>query len=148
MSQNSSHLLVLVKNAKPAALSSLQNVVEILLTSGATLDVRSNYATFSINETLVAAIHPAGESIDICIALERDLKKSFLFDPIDYNYKWRNLPTGFSLTTRSDGKTAVPFVERAVAAVLSGDVIQIDGEQFAIPKAAFQPAFKKKYRHR
>ena len=49
MSQNSSHLLVLVKNAKPAALSSLQNVVEILLTSGATLDVRSNYATFSIN---------------------------------------------------------------------------------------------------
>ena len=148
MREFSGDLLALVKNAKPAALTSLQGVVDILLTSGATLDVRSNYATFSIKETLVAAIHPAGESIDVCIALKRDLKRSFLFDPIDYNYKWRNLPTGFSLTTRSDGKAAVPFVERAIAAVLSGDVIQIDGEQFAIPKAAFQPAFKKKYRHR
>jgi|Laugresu1bdmlbsd_1035121.scaffolds.fasta_scaffold137925_1 hypothetical protein len=148
MNEFSDDMKTLLKSISPSSFSALEKVVEVLQSSDASIDVRSTYATFSVGENLVAAIHPAGESVDVCIALKRDAKDSFLFDPIDYNYKWRNLPCGFTLSTKSDSKKGTELIRKAIEAVQAGDVIEIDGEEFAIPKAAFQPAFKKKYRHR
>ena len=71
-----------------------------------------------------------------------------MFDAVDRNYKWRNLPAGLTITSLPSAKQALLRVKIAEKLVASGVTQEQDGEVFSRPKAAFQPAFKKSLRFR
>jgi len=112
------------------------------------LSIGSSYATFSHDSNLVAAVYPAKSEIDLLLALPLDHSEKSLFDAVDRNYKWRNLPCGVSISTVTTAKVALNLTKRAFCLVESGTTQEQAGEAFARPKAAYQPAFKKKLRYR
>jgi len=112
------------------------------------LDVRDDYATFSSSNGLVAAIYTYRTEVDIILALPADKSDKHLFDAVDKNYKWRNLPVGVCVNSPAKAKIALERAKLAHKLVSSGVTQEQDGETFSRPKAAFQPAFKKKLRYR
>jgi len=112
------------------------------------LDVRDDYATFSSSNGLVAAMYTYRSEVDVILALPADKSDKHLFDAVDKNYKWRNLPVGICIDSPVKAKNAFERAKMAHKLVSSGVTQEQDGEIFSRPKAAFQPAFKKKLRYR
>lgn len=110
--------------------------------------VKDDYAIFSIAYGIVAAIFPTKDCIDVLLALPIDKSDKMMFDAVDMGYKWRNLPCGISVNTAVKARAALDRVKMAQKLVASGTIQEQDGAVFARPKAAFQPAFKKKLRYR
>lgn len=97
---------------------------------------------------MVAAIYPYQTEIDLVLALPFDKDDKVLFLAVDKDYKWRTLPSGICITNAPTARAALDRVKRAFDLVESGELLEQDGAVFARPKAAFQPAFKKKLRFR
>lgn len=112
------------------------------------VDVREDYATFSSPNGLVAAMYPNRSEVDVVLALPLDKADKHLFNAVDKNYKWRTLPAGVCVTSPAKAKIALDRAKKADELVASGIIQEQDGETFSRPKAAFQPAFKKKLRYR
>jgi hypothetical protein len=112
------------------------------------IDVREDYATFSSANGLVSAIYPNKSEVDVILALPLDTADKHLFNAVDKNYKWRTLPAGVCVTSPAKAKIALERAKQARELVASGVIQEQDGETFSRPKAAFQPAFKKKLRYR
>lgn len=112
------------------------------------MDVRGEYATFSSTNGLVAAMYIHRTEVDVILALPLDKLDKHLFDAVDKNYKWRTLPVGICVNSPAKAKAALERAKQAYKLVSSGITQEQDGETFSRPKAAFQPAFKKKLRYR
>jgi len=112
------------------------------------LYVRDGYATFSSKNGLVAAIYPNKSEVDVILALPLNASDKHLFDAVDKNYKWRNLPVGICVRSPASAKIALERAMQAYKLVFSGVTQEQEGEAFSRPKEAFQPAFKKKLRYR
>jgi len=112
------------------------------------IDVRNDYATFGLSNGLVAAVYAYRTEVDVILALPADKSDKHLFDAVDKNYKWRNLPVGICVNSSAKAKIALERAKMAHELVSSGVTQEQDGETFSRPKAAFQPAFKKKFRYR
>ena len=110
--------------------------------------IKDDYAVFSIVDGIVTAIFPTQDYIDVLLALPLDKSDKMMFDAVDMGYKWRNLPCGIRVETAVKAKAALSRVKMAQKLVASGTIQEQDGTVFARPKAAFQPAFKKKLRFR
>ena len=96
----------------------------------------------------MAAIFPNKNFIDILLALPYDKSDKALFNAVDMDYKWRNLPCGVQVTSLATAKLALARLKEAEKRVAAGEIQEQNGEVFARPKSAFQPAFKKKLRFR
>ena len=116
--------------------------------SGCKLEVKSDYATFSIEQGVVGAVYPLDECIDLVLAIPFESGVKSIFLAVDRDYKWRNLPAGVSIDSAPSAKVALVKAKEAFERVQGGVVIEQDGDMFSRPKAAFQPAFKKKLRYR
>ena len=112
------------------------------------VDVKSDYASFSIENGLVAVVYPFKDEVDLILSLPRNPKDKYLFDAVDKDYKWRTLPVGICVTSVAVGKVALERAQTAYSLVADGVIQDQEGGTFARPKAAFQPAFKKKLRFR
>ena len=110
--------------------------------------IKDDYASFSLANGIVAAIFPNKNFIDILLALPYDKSDKALFNAVDMDYKWRNLPCGVQVTSLATAKLALARLKEAEKRVAAGVIQEQDGEVFARPKSAFQPAFKKKLRFR
>jgi hypothetical protein len=117
-------------------------------TKKCSIQIRGDYATISGKNGIVAAVYPYKTEIDLVLAMPYDKDDKQMFDAVDKNYKWRNLPAGVSIATPSSAKQALLRVKAAEKLVASGVTQEQDGEVFSRPKEAFQPAFKKSLRHR
>jgi hypothetical protein len=111
-------------------------------------DIRGDYVTFNSGNGLVAALYVNRAEVDVILALPPDKSDKNLFDAVDKNYKWRTLPVGICVKSPAKAKIALERAKQAHDLVSSGVIQQQDGQTFSIPKAAFQPAFKKKFRFR
>lgn len=120
----------------------------LIKTKKCSVQIRGDYATISGKNGIVAAIYPYKTEIDIVLAMPYDKDDRHMFDAVDRNYKWRNLPAGLTITSPSSAKQALLRVKIAEKLVASGVTQEQDGEVFSRPKAAFQPAFKKSLRFR
>ena len=58
------------------------------------------------------------------------------------------MPCGVQVTSLATAKLALARLKEAEKRVAAGVIQEQDGEVFARPKSAFQPAFKKKLRFR
>jgi len=112
------------------------------------VDVREDYATFSSNNGVVATLYTNRNEADVILALPLDKSDKHLFDAVDKNYKWKTLPVGICVNSPAKAKIALERAKQAHELVSSGVTQEQDGETFSRPKAAFQPAFKKKLRYR
>lgn len=120
----------------------------LVKTAKSKVDVRGDYATFSLDNGLLAAMYPSKSGVDLLLALPMDAEDKLLFDSVDKDYKWRNLPVGVSVESPRTADEALERLKLAKKLVASGVIQELDGDAFARPKEAFQPAFKKKYRYR
>lgn len=112
------------------------------------MDVREDYVTFSSLNGIVVAIYLKRAEVDVILALPIDKSNQNLFNAIDQGYKWRNLPVGICVNSLAKARIALDLARQAHKLVSSGVIQEQDGEAFSRPKAAFQPAFKKKLRYR
>lgn len=86
--------------------------------------------------------------VGILLALPNDKSDKALFNDVDMDYTWRNLPCGVQVTSLVTGKLTLSRVKEVVKRVSAGVIPEQDCAVFARPKAALQPAFKNELRFR